>query len=145
MSIKKEEQDKVLAMKEEDILAKLMGNEDIPTAIIQVPRLGIEIHLQGLKDAQINNIREECTKKKKENGKWIREVNNTEFDAGLIVEATTNFNWNNPELLKSKKASDGKSYIMKRLLPGERSFLANKVLELSGFNDELEEKEDIKN
>lgn len=140
-----QEENVVLAMKEEDILSKLMGTDEIPTAIIQIPRLGIEIHLKGLKDAEINRTKEECTRKKKENGKWAKEVNNTEFDAGLIVGATTNFDWNNPKLLESKKASDGKAYIMKKLLPGERSFLANKVLELSGFNDELEEKEDIKN
>jgi hypothetical protein len=145
MSIKKEDQDKVLAMKEEDIIAKLMGTFEIPTTTIQIPRLGIEIELKGLTEKEISRIREECTTKKKVSGKFETKVNNAEFDAGLIVGATTNFDWNNPKLVDSLKVSDGKSYIRRKLLAGEISILVNKVLEISGFNDELEEKEDIKN
>lgn len=141
----KDEQNNVLAMKEEDILAKLMEKHEVPTAIIQIPRLGIQIELKGLTEKEISNIREECTDRRKIKGRTESKVNNADFDAGLIVVATTNFDWNNPKLIATKNASDGKSYIRRQLLPGEISFLTNKILELSGFNDELEEKEDIKN
>lgn len=141
----KDGENEVLAMKEDDILSKLMGTHEVPTATIEVPRLGIAIDLKGLTETQISRIREECTTKKKVSGKLESKVNNADFDAGLIVGATTNFNWNSAKLVESIKASDGKAYIRKTLLAGEISFLANKVLELSGFNDELEEKEDIKN
>lgn len=143
--MKKNEQDSVLAMKEEDILAKLMGTHEVPTATIQVPRLGIEIELKGLTEKQISRIREECTTKRKVSGKLESKVNNADFDAAIIVGATTNFDWNNQKLVDSIKVSDGKAYIRRKLLAGEISFLTDKVLELSGFNDELEEKEDIKN
>ena len=140
-----EEENKTLAMKEEDILAKLMGTHEVPTAIIEIPRLGIDIELKGLTERQISRIREECTTKKKISGKLESKINNADFDAGIIVIATVNFDWNNKKLVDSVQASDGKAFIRKTLLAGEISFLANKVLELSGFNDELEEKEDIKN
>jgi hypothetical protein len=143
----KSEKNSVLAMKEEDILAKLMETHEVPTATIQIPRLGIQLELKGLTEKEISTIREECTDKRKLKGRTETKVNSADFDAGLIVGATTNFDWNNPKLLATKKASDGKSYIRRQLLPGEISFLTNKILELSGFNDELEEeeKEDIKN
>lgn len=143
--MKKEEKDIVLAMKEEDILAKLLETHEVPTATIQIPRLGIELELKGLTEKEISSIREECTTRRKVSGKTEKKLNNADFDAALIIGATTNFNWNNPKLIETLKLSDGKAYIRKRLLAGEISFLANKVLELSGFNDELEEKEDIKN
>ncbi|MFL0165595.1 phage tail assembly chaperone [Candidatus Clostridium helianthi] len=143
--MKKNEKDEVLAMKEEDILAKLLETHDVPVAIIQVPRLGVEIQLKGLTEKEISRLREECTTKRKINGRNETKLNNADFDAALIVGATTNFNWNNPKLIDPLNLSDGKAYIRKKLLAGEISFLANKVLELSGFNDELEEKEDIKN
>lgn len=143
--MKKNEKDVVLAMKEEDILAKLLETHEVPVAIIQIPRLGIEVQLKGLTEKEISKLREECTSKRKINGRNETKLNNADFDAALIVGATTNFNWNNPKLIEALSLSDGKAYIRKKLLAGEISFLANKVLELSGFNDELEEKEDIKN
>lgn len=142
---KKEESNEVFATKEEEILAKLMGTHEIPTATIEVPRLGIQIELKGLTETQISRIREECTTKRKVSGKLESKLNGADFDAGIIVCATTNFDWNSTKLVESIKASDGKAYIRKTLLAGEISFLTNKILELSGFNDELEEKEDIKN
>lgn len=141
----KEEETEVLAMKEEDILAKLMGVNEIPESTIQIPRIGIEVEVKALTQREINQIRKECMTREKENGKYVKKVNNNEYDAGIIVGATTNFNWNNPKLLESVNASDGKAYIQRKLFPGEISFLVNKILELSGFNDEIQEKEDIKN
>lgn len=143
--MKKNEKDMVLAMKEEDILAKLLETHDVPTVTIQMPRLGIELQLKGLTEKEISGIKEECTTRRKLRGKTETKLNDADFDAALIIGATTNFNWDNPKLIEALKLSDGKSYIRKKLLAGEISFLANKVLELSGFNDELEEKEDIKN
>lgn len=135
----------ILNMKEEDILKQLMGEEELPTAAVILDRLKIKLELKGLTEKEISNIRKECSTKKKVKGVYEEKINNAEFDAGLIVGATTNFNWNNPQLLQSKNVSDGKQYIRRKLLAGEITNLVNKVLELSGYNDELEDVEDIKN
>lgn len=138
--------EQILSMKEEDILAKLMGTYETPTTTVILDRLGqIPVTLKGLTEKEISNIKKECTYSRKVKGQTIEKLNGNEFDAGLIIAATTNFNWNNPKLLDSIKASDGKQFIRKKLLAGEISALTDKILELSGFNSELEEAEDIKN
>lgn len=138
--------EQILNMKENDILSKLMGTFEIPEATFIIDRLGIPVHLKGLTEKEISKIRKECTYARKgKAGKIEEKLDGNEFDAGLIIAATTNFDWNNKELLESSKASDGKQFIRKKLLAGEISLLTDKILELSGFNNELEEVEDIKN
>lgn len=139
-------EEEILNMKEEDILAKLMGDYEVPTGTYPLKRLGIPLSLKGLTEKEISKIRKECTYTRKlRGGKTEEKFDGNEFDAGLIVAATTNFDWNNPKLLDSEKASSGKQYIRKKLLAGEISAVTDKILELSGFNNELEEAEDIKN
>lgn len=138
--------EQILNMKENDILSKLMGTFEVPEATFIIDRLGIPVNLKGLTEKEISKIRKECTYTRKGKGGKIEEkLDGNEFDAGLIISATTNFDWNNKELLESSKASDGKQFIRKKLLAGEISSLTDKILELSGFNNELEEVEDIKN
>jgi hypothetical protein len=146
--MKKDEQNSVLAMKEEDILAKLMGDYTVPAKTFDIKRLGIRIDLKGLLDKEMKALKKECMMKpKKVNGRWEEKVNGDDYDAAIIMAATTNFDWNNQKLIEKYKVSDGKKVVLNRLLPGERTFLVNKVLELSGFNDDIEEidDDDIKN
>lgn len=138
-------EEQILNMKEEDILKQLMGEEELPTATIILDRLKIKLELKGLTEKEISSIRKECTTRKKVRGVWEENLNNAEFDAGLIVAATTNFDWNNPKLLQSKNVSEGTQFVRRKLLAGEITNLVNKILDLSGFNDEIEDVEDIKN
>lgn len=138
--------EQILNMKENDIVNKLMGTFEVPEATFIIDRLGIPVNLKGLTEKEISKIRKECTYTRKGKGGKIEEkLDGNEFDAGLIISATTNFDWNNKDLLESSKASDGKQFIRKKLLAGEISSLTDKILELSGFNNELEEVDDIKN
>ena len=142
-----EEQKEQLASKEEDILAKLMGEEfEAPKGKATLERLGIQLELKGLTGDELSKIRKECTRKRKVNGKWEEKLNNAEYDAGVIIAATTNFNWNNQKLLSKFEMSDGKQFIIKKLLAGEKNALVEAILQLSGFNEDLEVTEDdIKN
>ena len=142
-----EEQQAQLASKEEDILAKLMGEEfEAPKGKATLERLGIQLELKGLTGDELSNIRKECTRKRKVNGKWEEKLNNAEYDAGVIIAATTNFNWNNQKLLSKFEMSDGKQFIIKKLLAGEKNALVEAILQLSGFGEDLEVTEDdIKN
>lgn len=142
-----EEQQAQLASKEEDILAKLMGEEfETPKGKATLERLGIQLELKGLTGDELSKIRKECTRKRKVNGKWEEKLNNAEYDAGVIIAATTNFNWNNQKLLSKFEMSDGKQFIIKKLLAGEKNALVEAILQLSGFNEDLEVTEDdIKN
>ena len=142
-----EEQKAQLASKEEDILAKLMGEEfETPKGKVTLERLGIQLELKGLTGDELSNIRKECTRKRKVNGKWEEKLNNAEYDAGVIIAATTNCNWNNQKLLSKFEMSDGKQFIIKKLLAGEKNALVEAILQLSGFGEDLEVTEDdIKN
>lgn len=142
-----EDNKKIMEMKEKDILAKLMGEFETPTVTVKVKINGsdIPLTLKGLTQAEISKIRTECTYIRKISGKLEEKLNSEEFDAGLIVAATVNFNWNNPELLSFHKMSDGKQLIRKKLLGGKISNITNKIMEISEYNDELEEIEDVKN
>lgn len=137
--------EQILNMKEEDILSKLMGTYEVPEATVFIERMGIPVTLKGLSEREISKIRKECTYIRKVKGNKEEKLDANEFDAGLIIAATTNFDWNYKQLLDSAKASDGKAFIRKKLLAGEISSLTDKILELSGFGNELEEVEDIKN
>lgn len=144
----KDEKNSMLQMKEDDILAKLMGDYTVPAKTYEIKRLGIRIDLKGLQDKELKALKKECMMKpKKINGRWEEKINSDDYDAAIIVASTTNFDWNNPKLIEKYRVSDGKKVVLNRLLPGERTFLVNRVLELSGFNDDIEEidDDDIKN
>ena len=141
-------EEQIMNMKEKDILAKLMGTFEVPTVntILEIKGLGkIPMVLKGLSSKEISKIRKECTYPRKVKGKIEEKFDGAEFDAGLIVAATVNFNWNNSELLEYHKSSDGKQLIRKIILAGVISSLTDKIMEVSGYNDELEEIDDIKN
>lgn len=146
MSNEKIKDEEILNMTEEDIINKLMEPTEIPEATYFIDRIGIPVTLKGLSEKEINRIRKECTYIRKERGgRKIEKLDDEEFNAALIEAATVSPNWNNPKLLDALKASDGKQVIKKKFLAGEVSAIGDKVLELSGYNDELEEIEDIKN
>ncbi len=140
-----EEENKVLEMKENEIINKLMGTYEAPKVTVILDRLGIPVELKGLTRKEMDRIKKECTRTRKVSGKTEEKLDNAEYDAGIVVGATQNIDWNSPKLLESASVSDGKQFIMRKLLAGEISALASKVLDLSGFGDELEEAEDIKN
>lgn len=141
----KKTDEQLLNMKEKDILSKLMGTYEVPTVTVILDRLEIPLKLKGLSSKEISTIRKECTYSRKVKGNIEEKLEGSEFDAGLIVAATTNFDWKAPELLDYHKASDGKQLIRKMLLAGEISLITSKIMEVSGYNDELEEIEDVKN
>ncbi|GAA0115739.1 phage tail assembly chaperone [Clostridium senegalense] len=143
---KQVEEMELAQMEEEEIINKLMGATEIPTGTYIIERVGIPVTLKGLSEKEINRIRKECTYTVKERGgKRRKELDSEEFNAALIESATVKPNWNNEKLLEGLKASDGRQVIKKKFLAGETSNLADKVLELSGFDDELEDVEKIKN
>lgn len=142
---KKITDEEILNMTEEDIITRLMEPTKAPQATYFIERVGVPVTLKGLSEKEINRIRKECTYVRKERGKRIEKLDDEEFNAALIEAATITPNWNNEKLLDSLKVSDGRQFIKKKFLAGETSAMGDKVLELSGFDNELEQIEDIKN
>ncbi|QDY32665.1 phage tail assembly chaperone [Clostridium sporogenes] len=145
MSNERIQDEEMLNMTEEDIINRLMEPDEVPEATYCIGRLGIPVTLKGLSEKEINKIKRQCTYTRKERGKRIKELDDEEFNAALIEAATVSPNWNDKRLLDAFKASDGKQVIRKKFLAGETSAMGDKILELSGFDEELEQIEDIKN
>ncbi len=71
-----------------------------------------------------------------------KEVDGATYDANVVIKATTNFDWG---AAKPENYSTTAEFVVRKLPAGILSGLARKVLELSGYDDELEEEETIKN
>lgn len=138
-------EEEILEMTEDEIINKLLEPTEVPERTYMIDRIGIPITLKGLSEREIQRIRRECTIERKHRGQRIKELNEEEFNAALIEAATVSPNWSDKRLLSNLKLSSGREVIKRKLLAGEMMALADKVMELSGFDDELEEIDNIKN
>lgn len=132
-------EEEILEMSEEDIISKLLEPTDVPEKTFAIDRLGIQVTLKGLSEKEIQRIRKECTAERKNRGNRIKELNEEEFNAALIEKSTVKPNWSDKRLTQSMGLSSGREVIKRKLLAGEMVALGDKVMELSGFDDELEE------
>lgn len=138
-------EEELIEMTEEDIINKLLEPTDVPERTYALERLGIQVTLKGLSEKEIQKLRRECTTETKHRGQRLKELNEEEFNAALIEKATVKPNWSDKRLLSTLNLSSGREVIKRRLLAGEMVALGDKVMELSGFDDELEEVEGLKN
>ena len=135
-----------ILINEQDIIDKLCGDIQLPKMKCLLKRLNIAVELTALTEKEINKITKECTKTKRlRGGQNHKELDGPEFMLSLIEKATIVPNWNNDTLISKFNASSGKQVIKNVLLSGEIENLAEQVLELSGYNETLDEIEDIKN
>lgn len=138
-------EEELIDMTEDEIINKLLESTEVPERTYAVERLGIPVTLKGLSEKEIQRIRRECTVERKHRGQRTKELNDEEFNAAIIEAATVSPNWGDKKLLSTFRLSSGREVIKRKLLAGEMMALADKVMELSGFDDELEEIENIKN
>lgn len=127
---------------DEQILQRLLDADKLPERTVRLERLDIPVKLRGLTGKQVFNIRERCTERKEKRGQTITRLDEEMFNVSLIAASTISPNWGNPQLINKFSASDAEEVIKRILLAGELSALGDIVLDLSGFNTELE---DVKN
>ncbi|QJD86715.1 phage tail assembly chaperone [Cohnella herbarum] len=127
---------------DEQVLQRLLDADKLPERAVRLERLDIPVKLRGLTGKQVFNIRERCTERKEKRGQTITRLDEELFNVSLIAASTISPNWGNPQLLDKFSASGAEEVIKRILLAGELSALGDIVLDLSGFNTELE---DVKN
>lgn len=139
--------EKMQNMSEDDVIDALLGEIEIPTRTVVIQRLGIPIKLKALTGKQISKIRKDNTHSEKVKGTKLQKdvFDDENFNAEIIEKATVSPNWNNEKLKAALKVSNGKEVIKRRLLAGEMDNLIEQVFDLSGYNDEAEDIEEIKN
>lgn len=139
--------EKIQNMSEDDVIDALLGEIEVPTRTVVIQRLGIPIKLKALTGKQISKIRKDNTHSEKVKGSKLEKdvFDDENFNAEIIEKATVSPNWNNEKLKAALKVSNGKEVIKRRLLAGEMDNLIEQVFDLSGYNDEAEDIEEIKN
>ncbi|WP_128895032.1 phage tail assembly chaperone [Longirhabdus pacifica] len=125
---------------ENDVLRSLLDTDLKPEKNIFMKRFGVSFTIQALDGKTINRIREQASFPIK-GGK---ELDEEKFGALIIEKACLIPQWSSSELIE-KFGPTPADVIQKRLLAGEISKLSNEILSLSGFSDEEEEIEEIKN
>lgn len=130
------------SMNEEQILQRLLEADTVPEKTVKLERLGIPVTLRGLTGKQVFSIRERCTERKERKGRFTERLDEEQFNTALIATATVKPNWGDSKLLAKYSASGPEEVIKRILLAGELSALGDVVLDLSGFNTDLE---DVKN
>lgn len=126
-------------MSDEQVLARLLNTDEVPQKTVVMSRLKIPVTLKGLTGKQVFAMRERCTSRIKEKGREVERLDEEAFNCGLISMATVKPNWGDPQLLTKFNASGPEEVIKRLLLAGELSSLGDEVLDLAGYNLELEE------
>lgn len=131
-------------MAEADIITKLLAAdpEHVPTMVVPLKRLGIPVTLKALTGKQVARTRERNTQSIKTKKGPVDKLDYENFNIGLIVQASVKPNWNDAKLLEKFRASSGTEVVKRLLLAGEISLLGEAVLDVSGFNIDLD---DLKN
>ena len=130
-----------------DALQALLGAKPAAeiTEQVAIKRLGTDFTIKALTGEDIDKVREQATYPVKNGKKTEQKVNEEEVSRLLIIKATVEPNFANKDLLTHFKASDAGECVQKALLAGEIMTLQSAILTLSGFDDDEEEIEEVKN
>lgn len=119
-----------------DLLQKLLDTELVPEKDVYMKRFDANFRIRAIDGKLIARTREQAT-----HGK---ELDQEKFGALIIVNGCVSPDWTN-EKLRDKFGPTPIDVVQKRLLAGEIAKLSSEILDLSGFGDEDEEIEEVKN
>ncbi|WP_128896320.1 phage tail assembly chaperone [Longirhabdus pacifica] len=126
--------------RQEEILNALLDTEIKPQKELYMKRFGVNFSIEALDGKTIHRIREQASYPVK-NGKQLDEE---KFGALIIEKSCKQPNWSDDKLVNAFGPTPV-DVIQKRLLAGEIARLTTEILNLSGFGDEEEQIEEIKN
>lgn len=124
-----------------DALHALLSANTEVTKEVYIKRLGVNFTVKALNTEEYYALREQATYKVKNK----IEVNEIELDGLLISHGVVEPNFNDPQVVSKFGAKDGADAAIKALKIGEIKTLQGEILKLSGFVDENEQIEEIKN
>lgn len=136
--------DAYLAPKEvsdEELLEKILGTPQEATKQVYMKRFDAYFTVKAISSEEYNQLENRCKYPvKNKRTHQIDEKTNQELLSNLlIVKACVKPDWNNPKLLERYNTSDPAKVIQKRLYIGEISQLTEAIMEISGFDDGIEE------
>lgn len=132
--------------KNNDVLKALLGTEQVIEEKYPMKRFGVDFVLRALDGEVIDQMTEQAKVPIIKNGKIEDyKVDEQKFSSLILLKGCVVPDWSEPALLEHYKTNDATVVIKKRLLAGEIAKLSSKVLELSGYGDDDETVEEIKN
>lgn len=139
---------------EKQILDKLFSaaeEENVPKRKVTIERIGLSFLIAGLREGKLEKLEKRFTNITRVRGEEKEKLDSKRFNRALVAEATKaiggdeNVQFDHPQLLSKYKASGAESVVKKILLAGEIAQLADVVLDLSGYYDQAEEDDELKN
>lgn len=104
-------------------------------------RLNTEFKIRSLDNDAYASAQEEATRyaRNRRTGRMEKDIDGATLSFLVCVAGTTSPNFNDQALLKRYHAIGARDAVKKALLPGEIDQLAEKILQLSGFDEDIEE------
>lgn len=134
-------------MEMQNALNALLGAKPVAeiTEDVTIKRLSTKFTIKALSGDDIDMIRDQATKVVPVGKKKELQVDEKEVARLLVAKAVVTPDFNDADLKKHYGAVDAGDCVQKALLAGEIATLQNAIFELSGFGDEDEAVEEVKN
>jgi len=132
-------------MAELNALDALLGASIEVEDTVFIKRLGVNFRVKALTGDRVNKLREQCTYAEGKGANRKLVTNEEELGGLLISESCVEPDFNNPKLLEKYGARDAADCVQKALLAGEVATLSHAVLDVSGFANEGDTVEEVKN
>lgn len=110
---------------------------------VVIKRLGVALRVKAINSATLERARVQATLVS--GPKKATTFDDVKFKSVLVTNMVVNVDFGHDEMLKKYGATDKVDCVRKALLPGEIERIVNAGLELSGYGDEDEAVEEVKN
>ncbi len=126
---------------DDELLERLLGTPDLETKQVYMKRFGVPFTVKAISSEEYSRLENQCKYpvKNKRTHQIEEKINQEKLSNLLIVTACVKPDWNNKKLLEKYNVSDATKVIRKRLYIGEISQLTEAIMDISGFDDGLEE------
>lgn len=104
-------------------------------------RLKVDFRIRSLSNESYAKAQDQATRfvRNRRTGRMEKDIDGAALSFLVVVSGTTNPDFNDQRLLSKYKALGPQDAVKKALLPGEIDALAEKILALSGFDEDVED------
>jgi hypothetical protein len=132
-------------MAKDDALQALLAADINVEEDVFIKRLNVHFRVKAITGNTLDKLREQATHYVGKGANRKKQLDENEFSRLIIAEGCVSPDFSNPKLLEKYGATDAGDCVQKALLAGEIAKLSEKILEISGFADDDDDFEDVKN
>ncbi|UKS30152.1 hypothetical protein LOZ80_14915 [Paenibacillus sp. HWE-109] len=112
---------------------------------VYIKRLGVNFRIKAISTKDLEKAREQCTQVSGKGSRKESVIDTDRLNAVLAVKFCVSPDFGDKALLAKYNAANAVECVGKALLPGELAKINAAGTELSGFGDDEEAEEDVKN